>query len=72
MLAMADGASDVIAHYEDDVGPLRLRGCWHGFTDYYADASCTAGRANFIIGELIRTGLTRPLPSMQLDVTRHE
>lgn len=28
-------------------------------TDYYAEASCTAGRANFITGELpIRTGLT--------------
>ena len=27
------------------------------FTDYYAEASCTAGRANFITGELpIRTG----------------
>jgi len=30
------------------------------FTDYYAEASCTAGRANFITGELpIRTGMTR-------------
>src|SRR5438045_8457486 len=30
------------------------------FTDYYAEASCTAGRANFIMGELpIRTGRTR-------------
>src|SRR5579864_3544927 len=29
------------------------------FTDYYAEASCTAGRAAFITGELpIRTGLT--------------
>src|SRR5258707_8195211 len=29
------------------------------FTDYYAEASCTAGRANFITGELpIRTGRT--------------
>jgi arylsulfatase A-like enzyme len=29
------------------------------FTDYYAEASCTAGRVNFITGELpIRTGLT--------------
>jgi arylsulfatase A-like enzyme len=29
------------------------------FTDYYAEASCTAGRANFITGELpIRTGMT--------------
>jgi arylsulfatase A-like enzyme len=28
-------------------------------TDYYAEASCTAGRANFITGEIpIRTGLT--------------
>jgi len=31
------------------------------FTDYYAEASCTAGRANFITGELpIRTGMTTP------------
>jgi arylsulfatase A-like enzyme len=29
------------------------------FTDYYAEASCTAGRANFITGEIpIRTGMT--------------
>jgi arylsulfatase A-like enzyme len=29
------------------------------FTDYYAEASCTAGRANFITGEIpLRTGLT--------------
>ena len=29
------------------------------FTDYYAEASCTAGRANFITGEIpFRTGLT--------------
>ena len=29
------------------------------FTDYYTEASCTAGRANFITGQLpIRTGLT--------------
>ena len=29
------------------------------FTDYYAEASCTAGRANFITGQMpIRTGLT--------------
>ena len=29
------------------------------FTDYYAEASCTAGRAAFITGQLpIRTGLT--------------
>jgi hypothetical protein len=36
------------------------------FTDYYAEASCTAGRANFITGELpLRTGLTtvgKPAP----------
>src|SRR5260370_7677014 len=30
-----------------------------GFTDYYAEASGAAGRANFITGELpLRTGLT--------------
>jgi arylsulfatase len=29
------------------------------FTDYYAEASCTAGRANFIMGEIpLRTGMT--------------
>ncbi|MET0600225.1 MAG: arylsulfatase [Mesorhizobium sp.] len=29
------------------------------FTDYYAEASCTAGRANFVTGELpVRTGMT--------------
>src|SRR4051794_36593951 len=29
------------------------------FTDYYAEPSCTAGRANFIMGELpMRTGMT--------------
>jgi arylsulfatase len=29
------------------------------FTDYYAEASCTAGRTNFITGELPkRTGMT--------------
>src|SRR3954451_13944605 len=29
------------------------------FTDYYAEDSCTAGRANFVTGQLpIRTGLT--------------
>ena len=29
------------------------------FTDYYAEASCTAGRANFVTGELpLRTGMT--------------
>ena len=30
------------------------------FTDYYAEASCTAGRANFIMGEVpLSTGMTR-------------
>jgi len=29
------------------------------FTDYYAEASCTAGRANFLTGQLpVRTGMT--------------
>src|SRR5262245_56052025 len=29
------------------------------FTDYYSEASCTAGRASFITGEIpLRTGLT--------------
>jgi arylsulfatase A-like enzyme len=29
------------------------------FTDYYAEASCTAGRANFVTGQLpLRTGMT--------------
>jgi arylsulfatase A-like enzyme len=38
---------------------LRLASEGMRFTDYYAEASCTAGRANFITGELpIRTGLT--------------
>ena len=38
----------------DKLAPEGMR-----FTDYYAEASCTAGRANFITGELpIRTGLT--------------
>src|SRR6476619_5592329 len=37
----------------------RLAGEGMRFTDYYAEASCTAGRANFITGQLpIRTGLT--------------
>jgi arylsulfatase A-like enzyme len=37
----------------------RLAGEGMMFTDYYAEASCTAGRANFITGQLpIRTGLT--------------
>src|SRR5207244_7326262 len=34
------------------------------FTDYYAEASCTAGRANFIMGELaIRTGMATVRPA---------
>jgi len=37
----------------------RLAAAGLRFTDYYAEASCTAGRANFITGELpFRTGLT--------------
>src|SRR6185437_7474919 len=37
----------------------RLAGEGMRFTDYYAEASCTAGRANFITGQLpIRTGMT--------------
>jgi len=37
----------------------KLAGEGMRFTDYYAEASCTAGRANFITGEVpIRTGLT--------------
>jgi arylsulfatase len=37
----------------------RLAAAGMRFTDYYAEASCTAGRANFITGQLpIRTGLT--------------
>ena len=36
---------------------LASEGIW--FTDYYAEASCTAGGANFITGEIpIRTGMT--------------
>ena len=38
------------------------------FTDYYAEASCTAGRANFITGELpIRTGMTTVRTSRSAD-----
>lgn len=37
----------------------RLAAAGMMFTDYYAEASCTAGRANFITGEIpLRTGLT--------------
>ena len=32
------------------------------FTDYYAEASCTAGRANFITGVALRTGMTTSWP----------
>jgi arylsulfatase len=38
---------------------MRLASEGMRFTDYYAEASCTAGRANFITGEIpLRTGLT--------------
>jgi arylsulfatase A-like enzyme len=37
----------------------KLAGDGMRFTDYYAEPSCTAGRANFITDELpIRTGVT--------------
>src|SRR5271170_4828217 len=37
----------------------KLAGAGMMFTTYYAEASCTAGRANFITGEIpLRTGLT--------------
>jgi arylsulfatase A-like enzyme len=37
----------------------RLAAAGMRFTDYYAEASCTAGRANFITGEIpLRTGMT--------------
>ncbi|HET7383902.1 MAG TPA: arylsulfatase [Pseudolabrys sp.] len=37
----------------------KLAGEGMRFTDYYAEASCTAGRANFVTGQLpVRTGLT--------------
>ena len=49
------------------------------FTDYYAEASCTAGRANFVTGELpMRTGMTTvgqaglsPRPSGRRRYDRH-
>ena len=42
------------------------------FTDYYAEASCTAGRANFITGELpIRTGLTTVGRPVRRSASRH-
>ena len=39
------------------------------FTDYYAEQSCTAGRAAFITGQIpVRTGLTKVgLPVADLD-----
>ena len=38
------------------------------FTDYYAEASCTAGRASFITGEIpLRTGLTTVVSSFVPD-----
>jgi len=51
---------NIVVIMGDDVGWFNI-GASEGmlFTDYYAEASCTAGRANFITGELpIRTGLT--------------
>src|SRR6516164_6049389 len=43
----------------DDIGWFNIGAYGMRFTDYYAEASCTAGRANFITGELpLRTGLT--------------
>src|SRR6202008_53616 len=47
----------IMAGRTPNLDRLASEGMW--FTDYYAEASCTAGRANFITGELpIRTGLT--------------
>ena len=47
----------IMASRTPNLGRLAAEGM--RFTDYYAEASCTAGRANFITGELpIRTGLT--------------
>ena len=46
---------------------MQPKGC--GSPDDYAEASCTAGRANFITGELpIRTGLTTGGPRPGPDV----
>ena len=43
------------------------------FTDYYAEASSTAGRANFITGGLpIRTGMTRAGDAPVPELRRHE
>jgi arylsulfatase A-like enzyme/class 3 adenylate cyclase len=50
-------ASGISAGRTPNIDQLATEGIL--FTDYYAEASCTAGRANFITGELpIRTGLT--------------
>jgi hypothetical protein len=49
--------SGIMLNATPNLDKLALQGM--RFTDYYAEASCTAGRANFITGELpIRTGLT--------------
>jgi arylsulfatase len=47
----------ILASRTPNLDGLAARGMM--FTDYYAEASCTAGRANFVTGQLpIRTGLT--------------
>jgi arylsulfatase A-like enzyme len=52
--AYNDGIMSGITPNIDKIGQDGMR-----FTDYYADPSCTAGRASFITGQLpIRTGLT--------------
>ena len=41
-----------------NIDRLAKEGMW--FTDYYAEQSCTAGRASFITGQIpVRTGLTK-------------
>src|SRR6186713_2293573 len=44
------------------------------FTDYYAEASCTAGRANFITGQSgLRTGMTKVgLPAATLGLRKED
>ena len=43
------------------------------FTDYYAEASCTAGRANFITGELpVRTGMTTSVRQVPKSACRRQ
>jgi arylsulfatase A-like enzyme len=45
--------------YSTTPNPDKLASEGTRFTDYYAEPSCTAGRANFVTGELpIRSGLT--------------